>query len=149
MLLKDIFTARAVCCGSDITATAAARLMREHHVGDLLVVSHDDNADQEPIGIVTDRDITIEVLGQERDPAKVRVHEFMRRPVVIGHTSEDTSQILERMKIHGVRRIPVMEGTRLVGIVSLDDLLRQFAIDAGALADVVAREQGREQRTRR
>jgi CBS domain-containing protein len=53
------------------------------------------------------------------------------------------------MKIHGVRRIPVMEGSRLVGIVTLDDLIRQLAVDAGALADVVAREQGREQRTRR
>ena len=145
MLLKDIFTPGAVCCGPNTTAQAAARLMRERHVGDLLVVAED----QEPIGIVTDRDITIEVLGQDLDPAKVTLRDFMRRPVVMGHTSEDTSQVLERMKIHGVRRIPVMEGSRLVGIISLDDLIRQFALDAGALADVVAREQGREQRTRR
>ena len=149
MLLKEICTPDVVHCSPETTALGLARLMRERHVGDVVVVEDPQN-DQTPIGLVTDRDLVVEVLGRERDPARVCAREIMRKPVVIARTSEDTAQAVERMKAHGVRRIPVMdEHRRLAGIVCLDDLLRQLAAEAGALVEIVSREQDREHRDRR
>lgn len=149
MLLKEICTPDVVHCTPETTALGLARLMRERHVGDVVVVEDAEN-DQTPIGVVTDRDLVVEVLGRERDPARVSAREIMRKPVVIARTSEDTAQAIERMKAHGVRRIPVMdEQRRLAGIVCLDDLLKQLAAEAGALVEIVSREQDREHRNRR
>jgi CBS domain-containing protein len=148
MQLKEICTPEVVHCTPEVTALGVARLMRERHVGDVIVI--EDEEDQTPVGVVTDRDIVVEVLGRERDPAKVAARELMRKPVVIGRTTEDASQAIERMKAHGIRRIPVMdEQRRLAGIVCLDDLLKQLAADAGALAEIISREQDREHRMRR
>lgn len=149
MLVKEICTPDVIYCTPETTAAAAARLMRERHVGDLVIVEGAE-ADPMPIGVITDRDLVVEVLAKERDPAKVSVGEIMRKPMVVAHASEDIQQALERMKVHGVRRIPVMdEHRRLAGIVCLDDLLRRHAADAVALAAVVSREQDCEHRTRR
>ncbi len=149
MLLKEICTPDVVCCTPETTVLTAARLMRQRHVGDLVVVE-DPDGDQSPLGMVTDRDLVVEVLAQERDPARLTVREVMRKPLVIAATDEDASQAVERMKQHGVRRIPVMGNDRkLAGIISLDDLLVQLAADASRLVDVVVREQGHEHRTRR
>ena len=149
MLLNEICTPDVVYCSADSTALAAARLMRERHVGDVVVVE-EPNGDQVPIGVVTDRDIVVEVIAQEQDPAKVTVREIMRTPVVVAQATEEVSQAVERMKVHGIRRIPVMgESHRLVGILCLDDLLKQIAAEAGTLVDIVSREQNREHRLRR
>lgn len=149
MLLNEICTPDVVCCGADSTALAAARLMRERHVGDVVVVD-EPNGDQTPIGVVTDRDLVVEVIAKEQDPAKVTVREIMRTPVVVAHATEEVSEAVERMKAHGVRRIPIMgESQRLVGILCLDDLLKQIVTDAGALVDIVSREQSHEHRARR
>jgi len=147
MLLKDICTPETACCAPGVTVLAAARTMRKLHVGDLVVV---DEAGGPPLGIITDRDIVIEVLGRELDPASVRVADVMRKPVVLVRGSDDAARALERMRTHGVRRVPVVgDDQRLIGIVSLDDLLRQLAADAQALAEVVSSEQNHERRTRR
>jgi len=148
MLLKDICTPEVVTCSPTTSVLAAARLMRERHVGDLIVM--ESSGEASPLGIVTDRDIVIEVLGRELDPATVRVRDVMRAPVVIAHGGEDAAVAVERMCTHGVRRVPVMGADRrLIGIVSLDDLVRQLAANAQALADVVTHQQTREQRARR
>lgn len=149
MLLREVYTPDAVSCAADRSALHAARLMRQHHVGDLIVVE-DGESDPSPIGIVTDRDIVVEVLGKELDPATVTLRQIMRTPVVIASSAEDVTQVLERMKTHGVRRIPVVDETsRLIGVLSLDDLLQRLAADAASLAEVVTREQDREHRMRR
>lgn len=149
MLLRDLCTPDVISCTADRTVLHAARLMREHHVGDVVVVE-DAETDQSPIGVVTDRDIVVEVLGKELDPARVTLRQIMRTPVVIASTSEDITQAVERMKFHGVRRIPVVdEFFKLTGILCLDDLLKRLAADAATLAEVVTREQDREHRARR
>ena len=149
MLLNEICTPDVVYCSADSTALAAARLMRERHVGDVVVVD-EPNGDQVPLGVVTDRDLVVEVIAREQDPAKVTVREIMRTPVVVAQATEEVSQAVERMKVHGVRRIPVMgDSQRLVGILCLDDLLKQIAAEAGTLVDIVSREQNREHRLRR
>lgn len=149
MLLREVCTPDVVSCAPDNSVLHAARLMREHHVGDVVIVE-DAEAGRSPIGVVTDRDIVLEVLGKELDPARVTLRQVMRTPVVIASLSEDVAQALERMKFHGVRRIPVVDETAtLVGILCLDDLLKRLAADAASLAEVVSREQDREHRVRR
>jgi CBS domain-containing protein len=149
MLLKDICTPAVICCRAEESALAAAQLMRQAHVGDLVVVADPDD-DSEPLGIITDRDIVIEVLARERDPRTTRVRDVMRTPVVLARESEDLTTVLERMKAHGVRRAPVVgSGGRLIGIISLDDLLKQIATVTTALSEIVTREQSHEHRARR
>lgn len=149
MKLTEICTPDVISCTPDITALHAARLMRERHVGDLVVVD-ESGEDPAPIGIVTDRDIVVEVLAKDLDPAKVTVRDIMRVPLVIARASEEAENALERMKVHGVRRVPVVDdASKLVGVLSLDDLIRRLAADAVTLADIVAREQDHEHRVRR
>jgi len=149
MLLKEVCTASVVSCGPQTTVLQAASLMRHRHVGDLVVV--DDPQDQGvPLGIVTDRDIVIEVLGNGLDPAKTTVGSLMRKPVVIANESEDTTQVIQRMQANGVRRLPVVahEG-EVVGIITLNDLLRLFVADANSLLGVMTKGQINEQHSRR
>jgi CBS domain-containing protein len=149
MLLKEICTADVVFCGRETTVLEAARIMRKKHIGDLVVI--DDPADERaPVGLITDRDIVIKVLGNELNPAATAVGKVMRTPLVIARDTEDTSVALQRMRAHGVRRLPVTgQDGALVGIVTLDDLLKVVASDANAMLDVVAKEQDHERRTYR
>ncbi len=149
MLLKDVCTPGVVCCGVQISVSEAARLMRHHHVGDVVVVD-DPAEDCIPLGVVTDRDLVIEVLGNGFDPAKTTLASLIRGPVVIAHESEDTAQVIERMRVHGVRRVPVVnrEGSA-VGIITLDDLLRLLVADASSLLQIMTKAQTHEQHSRR
>ncbi len=149
MKLKELCTPDVVYCTAQISALHAARLMRERHVGDLVVID-DSEEKHAPIGIITDRDIVVEILAKDLDPATTSVREIMRVPLVIARTSEEAENALERMRAHGVRRVPVLDDSeQLAGILSLDDLLKRLAADAAVLADIVAREQDREHRLRR
>jgi CBS domain-containing protein len=149
MLLQEICTPEVAQCTAETSVLAAARLMRTHHVGALVIVDTSDDGPV-PVGLITDRDIVIEVLAAERDPATVSVRSIMRTPVIVARASEQISHAIERMSAHGVRRIPVVdEHDQLIGILTLDDLLKQLASDAVAIAEIVAREQNREHRQRR
>jgi CBS domain-containing protein len=149
MLLKDICTPEAVYCTRDTTALEAARLMRQKHVGDLVVV--DDPRDEcVPVGMVTDRDLVVKVLGNELDPAATTVGRIMRVPLVTARDTEYAAHAMQRMHAHGVRRIPVVGADgRLVGMVALDDLLKVVATEATTLAEIVIKEHDHERRTMR
>jgi len=149
MLLKEVCTPDVVCCSAQTSALEAARLMRHMHVGDLVVVD-DPQEEGIPLGVITDRDLVVEVLGNERDPAATIVGSLMHTPVVIAQESEDTSQLIERMRTHGIRRVPVVDQQGgVVGIITVNDLLRLFVTDASALLDIMAKGQRREQHSRR
>jgi len=149
MRIPEICTTEVVCCRPQASALDAARLLRHKHVGAVVVVS-DPEGDRVPLGVVTDRDLTIEVLGNGRDAAQTTLSDVMRSPVVVATESEDASSVLERMRFHGVRRIPVVDarGT-LVGIVTLDDLLRALLSDMQTLLASQTKAQRREQSSRR
>lgn len=149
MLVKDICTLDTASCGRDITILEAARLMRERHTGTLVVVD-DPQGDRTPAGIITDRDIVIEVLANELDPAGTRVSQVMSSKLVIAGAAEDVADAVERMRLHGVRRVPVVDHDgSLLGIVTLDDVLTLHAAQADSLAGIVSKEQNRERRSRR
>jgi CBS domain-containing protein len=149
MLLKDVCVLDVACCVRSTRIVEAARLMRKFHIGDLIVVD-DPEEDRVPAGILTDRDIVVEVLGKGLDPMKTTAGEVMRSQLVIARDDEDTAVAVERMHQHGVRRIPVVNRHGgLIGVFTLDDALRLHAARAKALAEIVDKEHTREQRTRR
>jgi CBS domain-containing protein len=149
MLVRDLCTSEVTCCRPQTSALEAARLMRQKHVGDVVVV--DDPVERRvPLGVVTDRDLAIEVLGDGRDAATTAVSALVHRPVVIARDSEDVSVVIERMRTHGVRRVPVVdERESLVGIVTLDDLLKSLLAEMHTLLETQSRAQRREQTVRR
>ncbi|MEP7296443.1 MAG: CBS domain-containing protein [Burkholderiales bacterium] len=149
MLLKDVCVLEVVSCGRDTRISEAAQLMRERHCGDLVVVD-DPRGERVPAGILTDRDIVVEVLGKGLDPATTTVAEVMTRTLAIALDTEGTDVAIERMRQHGVRRLPVVNHAGgLVGIFTLDDALRLNATHALELIDVAAKGLEHERRTRR
>lgn len=149
MKLKELCVLDVACCPRNTTVAEAARLMRGHHTGDLVVIDDSDGT-REPIGIVTDRDIVMEVIAKGHDPDRIRVSEVMASPVVVASGSENVGAAIDRMRTHGVRRLPIVDDAGAVlGILTLDDLYRVLAEHTAALAEIVHKEQSREHRSRR
>jgi CBS domain-containing protein len=149
MLLKEFCTTDVAWCTRDTTVLEAARLMREKHLGDLIIV--DDPKDEfTPVGLITDRDIVIRVIGNELSASQTRVGDVMRTPLVTASDSEDSNAAIARMRQHGVRRLPVTgRQGKLVGIVTMDDLLKRLRAEVDSLLDIVAKEQDQERRANR
>lgn len=147
MLLKDVCTTEVVFCGRDASVLEVARIMRRKHIGDVVIVD-DPDEERVPVGLVTDRDLVVKVLGADLDPHKTTAGKIMRTPLVTASEAEDSAHAIARMRTHGVRRLPVTgQHGDLVGIVTLDDLLKLIAADTSALLDIVAKEQDHEHRT--
>lgn len=149
MKLKELCILDVACCHKGTTIAAAARLMRQHHTGDL-VITDDSDGMREPLGILTDRDIVMDVVAKSRDPDRTLVSEIMTIPLVVAAGSEDVETAIERMRTHGVRRLPIVDDSGVVlGILTLDDFYRALAEHTTQLAAIVAKEQTREHRGRR
>ena len=149
MLLKEFCTTDVAWCTRDTTVLEAARLMRKKHLGDLVIV--DDPEDEfAPIGLITDRDIVVKVIGNELSAGETRVGEIMRTPLVTASDSEDSNAAIARMRQHGVRRLPVTgHHGKLVGIDTLDDLLKRLRSEVDSLLELIAKEQDQERRASR
>jgi predicted transcriptional regulator len=126
----------------------AARLMRQFHVGDLVVVEKVvDKA--RPVGIVTDRDIVLEVIAADVAVNSLTVGDIMTAEVATVRETEGVFETLRYMRDQGVRRLPVVDSaSRLIGIITLDDLLELLAEEMGELAKLLARERQRESASR-
>jgi CBS domain-containing protein len=134
MYISEICTRDVVTCARSAGVQGLAQLMRDRHVGDVVVVDRGELG-AVPVGIVTDRDIVVEAVAASLDPRTLTAGEIMTRELVTTAEDDDTSWSLKVMRDRGVRRLPVLDaGGEVVGIVALDDLL-EFA--AGALSDVV------------
>jgi CBS domain-containing protein len=132
-----------------VSVREAAALMREFHVGDLVVVEERAGV-RMPVGIITDRDIAIEVAAMGVDPEAVSVGEVMGPELVTAGENETVYETLQRMRQHGVRRVPVVDPRGgLAGIVSVADLLEFLAEEMSSLSKIESREQARETRIRK
>lgn len=119
---RDIMTAGVACVGERETLSAAAQHMREHDIGALPICGDDDRLH----GIVTDRDIVIRGLASGLDPNSTTVGELAQNGVY--HVSADASiqEMLNVMEEHQIRRLPVIEGQRLIGMVTEADIARHL-----------------------
>ena len=126
----------------------AARLMRSHHVGDLIIVERR-GEDNIPVGIVTDRDLVLEVLAQELDPDALTVADIMNPHLCTAQEDDDLWATLNRMRNEGIRRLPVVNARGgLEGILTVDDVLDLFAEGLMDLVRLMQKEIYREARSR-
>lgn len=148
MSVGEVCNREVVVVEPDTDAGAAARLMRECHVGDLVVVERR-GEENLPLGIVTDRDLVVEVLAQGVDPASVSVKDLMVQPLATVNAADEIVDTLERMRDKGLRRLPVVNAHGgLEGILSVDDLLDLLAEELTDVAALVKRQMQRETRQR-
>lgn len=148
MRIGEICTLQAVHCKREDTVQQAALLMRNEHVGDLVVVEQP-NGERVPVGIVTDRDIVISVIALGLDPASLQVGDIMSDKLMTAAESEDVYETIERMRYKGIRRLPVVNNLGgLTGIVSVGDLLEFLAEEMSELSRISASQKAREKQTR-
>jgi CBS domain-containing protein len=149
MRIGDTCTRDVVQCTRTATALELAQLMRSSHVGDVVVVDERDGY-KIPVGIVTDRDLALEVIARERDPAAVTAGELIGAELVTAGEQDDIYEVTELMRFKGVRRVPVVdERGGLAGIVTLDDLLSLIGGELTLLGRVMSRERFQEAQSRR
>jgi CBS domain-containing protein len=148
MAIGNICIREVAVAGRDTTIQEAARLMRQFHVGDLVVVEGDGRPN--PVGLVTDRDIVLAVVAPGLDPEVFTLGDLATRDLVTCREDQGVFECIQLMRVHGVRRMPVVdrEGA-LVGIVSVDDLIELLAEELGELGKLIAREQVHEVQSRR
>ena len=128
---REVMTGGAECVGENDSVLDAAKRLAELDVGAMPICGEDDRLK----GMLTDRDIVVKVLAQGRDPSQTRAGELGEgKPVTIG-ADDSVDEAVETMKSHKVRRLPVIDGHRLIGIVSQADLAR--SIDEGKVGDLV------------
>ena len=143
------FCIRDVVCGSRDTSVAdASALMRHRHVGNVIVI--DQVGDKRvPVGIVTDRDIVVEVVAAGLDPKLIKLGDLVLGPLTTVEESASYAETARRLSIKGVRRMPVVDAAGgLVGIITLDDMLRQLAAPLAALSELHGRSRRYETLTR-
>jgi len=148
MSIGEFCNRDVVVVAKDATVQEAARLMRQYHVGDLVVIREREGT-REPVGLITDRDIVIEVLGEEVDINTVLVGDIMSHKLLTAREADGIWETLQRMRIAGVRRVPVVDAHgALQGIVTMDDMIELLADELSQLAKLVTREQAVERSTR-
>jgi CBS domain-containing protein len=147
--IGEICSREVVFTGRDTTAKRAAQLMREHHVGSIVVVDEPDGR-RVPAGIVTDRDIVVAVLALGLNADAIQVGDVMNRELLAVRENAGVAETIELMRVKGVRRVPVTDASgALVGIVAADDVLSLLAEEISALATMVSREHRREVEVRK
>jgi CBS domain-containing protein len=115
--LSEIMTAGVVTAMPDASALSAARLMRDHRVGSVVVV----DPGGAPVAMITDRDLAVRVFAEGVDPESP-VGEHASRPLICGEPAMELHEAAALMVQHRVRRLPVVDGEELAGIVTLDDV---------------------------
>lgn len=132
----------------NMSVVQAAQLMRDHHVGCLVVIEVS-GAGRLVCGILTDRDIVTSVVAKELEPRKLNVEDVMSSDVVTALEQDSVADLLATMRRKGLRRIPITTPQRvLVGLVTLDDLLELMVEQMRTMVQAIDVEQQRERRLR-
>ena len=132
MKVGDLCKRPAVSATAAVPLVEVAKLMRSRHVGSVVVV--DPFGSQKPVGILTDRDIVVEVLATGVDPAGMSAGDIMTAAPVVASRGEDAMWALKMMRDRGIRRLPIVDDDgALYGVLALDDLMHYIC---GAVSDV-------------
>ncbi len=126
MKCSDVMTEDLVYCMPGDSAMNAAQLMKQEDVGPVLVV--EEGHGKVLVGIVTDRDLALKVVGEGRDPQRTPVKDVMSKKLVTCRADDNIEQAMSAMAQYQLRRIPVVaDGMKLVGIISQADIARENA----------------------
>ena len=130
------------------TILSAARLMRQHHVGDVVVVDERSGI-RLPVGIITDRDLVVEIMATELDQKVITAGDLITGELVTVKDSLGVYEAVQYMRAKAVRRLPVVDDqAALVGIITLDDLLQLLSEELVAIARLITSQQQKETRDR-
>lgn len=148
MTVGDLCTRIVITAEPHENVVDAARRMRDRHVGTLVIIT---DSDRKPIGLVTDRDLVVSALAQSPDKIdSLEVGDVMSRDLVTALPTESVEDALNRMRRHGVRRLPVVSSEGLLeGLIAFDDIVEQLSEGLAALAGLVMSEQKHERLARR
>jgi CBS domain-containing protein len=131
-----------VTAAPDTSAQTLAILMRDRHVGAVVITEKD-----RPVGIVTDRDLVSRVVARYQDPLSIRARDIMTPDLVIAREGTQLAKLTEQMRARGIRRVPIVNGKgRLVNILTLDDMLVVLGEEIANLGRAVVTGMGREAR---
>ena len=134
-MIGQVCTKPAVTTSAETTIQKAAQMMRARNVGALVVAKNG-----KAKGILTDRDIAMEVVAKGKDPATVRVGQVMRKPPTVIRENRGILDATKILGAKGVRRLPVVKaGGKLVGIIALDDLMMLLGSEMGNIATALSR----------
>jgi CBS domain-containing protein len=137
MRINQICTHAVVTCHRGTSALEIAKMMRDCHVGDIIVVD-DAGGGTMPVGIVTDRDLVVQVMARSVDPELVVAGDLMCRELEIALESDFAFDAICQMRRKGVRRLPVVDPRgHLVGVLTADDVTRFLTEEMAALARVM------------
>ena len=132
---RDFYRTDVATVREDATLREIADIMAHHAVGSVVVI----DADRRPIGMLTDRDLAVRVVAQGRDCEDPRASEIMSKPLHTASAEEPLESVSERMRIAGVRRLPVVRDDELVGLVALDDLVVELGRELDDLGEAARR----------
>ena len=152
--MGERLTAGAICTRSVVIAfrstavNEAARLMREQHVGCLVVVDETD-AGRVVAGMLTDRDIVMAIVAHDLDARTLRIEDVMSVDLVTAREDDSVMDLIATMRRKGVRRVPVVDARSvLIGLVTLDDVLEIIVQELSTLVEAINVERKRENVTR-
>ncbi len=144
MLAGEYCSRNVTIVGKTDSIGKAAKLMRQYHVGDVLVVTAKDG-ERVPVGILTDRDIVIGVIAEDMDIRSVIIEDVMSRKLITAQDDDDLMSTIKRMRTNGIRRLPIVNPHGgLVGILSVDDILDVITEQLMDIDQLIAREASRE-----
>jgi len=127
MRIRHVMTKDPTCCVASDSAVEAASIMRDEHAGIVPVIENEQS--RRVVGVVTDRDLCMNVVAEGRDPRSVRVEQCMTTTVVTCSPNDAVEKVTELMRENQIRRVPVVnEGGELQGIVSLGDIVGRATI---------------------
>jgi CBS domain-containing protein len=142
--VRDAMTENPRSIGASASVVEAAQLMRDEHIGSLPITD-----DEELVGMITDRDITTRVVAEAADPKMTSVGDVVSRDLISVEPDEELEEAVQLMASHQVRRLPVVENGRLVGIVAQADValtLRENEQRTGELVEAISEPSGEERR---
>jgi CBS domain-containing protein len=149
MAIGELCSREVVFVALNETCALAAQLMREQHVGSLVVV-REEGGRRVPAGMITDRDLVVGVMALGLDPEKTLVEAVMRPEVAVVREDEGVGRAVALMREHVARRLPVVDASgALVGILAADDLVELLGEELAGLAEVIGKGPRRERADRR
>lgn len=150
MLVREYCNMNVICCDPQAGTAAVASLMRHHHVGDVVVVLHNDEGMRIPSGIITDRDILLETTALDIETKLFTAGDLMTVPVVTVFEDMDILEALRIMRNSKVRRLPVVTRSgALFGIISADDIINLLANELSLMAAVMVEQTVKERHLRK
>ena len=123
--VRDVMSKDPVVLHSGSTVLDAARKMRQHNIGAVLVKN-----DEGAYAMLTDRDIVVRAVAEGVGPDATRIGDFCSRTLQTCRADDDLRKVMDAMRRHAIRRMPVMDGRQIVGMVSLGDLARRLDPDS-------------------